>query len=356
MAVSDGDDVTVVKDQGLVASVFDDRTLAGLDGHLAIGPLPLLHHRLVHLAQRPAGLPGRGDPALRPRPQRQPHQHRGAGRRRPGCCPAPSPATPTSSRSSSATSWPRLPDGVERRARPRTGSRHRPALAWRAPSRSCVMDESRVIGVRDPNGFRPLCLGKLDHGWVLASESPALDIVGAHFVRELDPGEMVVIDATGPRSLRPFPDERVDPRSVPLRVRVLRPPRHPALQAERPPGPHPHRRAAGRAGAGRGRHGDGRARVGRSRRRGVRPPERHPLRPRRGEEPLHRPQLHRPQPGAAGAGGADEAEPAARRTWRASGSSSSTTRSSAAPRRSSSPGCSARPGPPRCTCASPHRP
>src|SRR3546814_6128764 len=38
-----------------------------------------------------------------------------------------------------------------------------------------VMDESRVIGVRDPNGFRPLCLGKLEHGWVLASESPALD-------------------------------------------------------------------------------------------------------------------------------------------------------------------------------------
>src|SRR3546814_9046195 len=75
-----------------------------------------------------------------------------------------------------------------------------------------VMDESRVIGVRDPNGFRPLCLGKLEHGWVLASESPALDLVGAHFVRELDPGAMVVIDATGPRSVRPFPSERVDPK------------------------------------------------------------------------------------------------------------------------------------------------
>jgi amidophosphoribosyltransferase len=74
------------------------------------------------------------------------------------------------------------------------------------------MDESRVIGIRDPNGFRPLCLGRLENGWVLASESPALDIVGAHFVRELAPGEMVVIDATGPRSLRPFPEERVDPK------------------------------------------------------------------------------------------------------------------------------------------------
>ena len=75
-----------------------------------------------------------------------------------------------------------------------------------------VMDEGRIIGVRDPNGFRPLCLGKLDNGWVLASESPALDIVGAKFDRELDPGEMVVIDATGPRSLRPFPEARIDPR------------------------------------------------------------------------------------------------------------------------------------------------
>ena len=66
------------------------------------------------------------------------------------------------------------------------------------------MDEGHVIGVRDPNGFRPLCLGRLESGWVLASERPALDVVGAHFVRELDPGEMVVIDATGVRSMQPF--------------------------------------------------------------------------------------------------------------------------------------------------------
>ena len=75
-----------------------------------------------------------------------------------------------------------------------------------------LMDEGHVIGVRDPNGFRPLCLGKLDHGWVLASETPALDVVGAHFVRELEPGEMVIIDATGYRSIRPFDQERIDPK------------------------------------------------------------------------------------------------------------------------------------------------
>jgi amidophosphoribosyltransferase len=73
------------------------------------------------------------------------------------------------------------------------------------------MDEGHLIGVRDPNGFRPLCLGKVDGGWVLASETPALDIVGAHFVRELEPGEMVVIDASGYRSVRPFDEALVNP-------------------------------------------------------------------------------------------------------------------------------------------------
>src|SRR5207245_8234224 len=75
-----------------------------------------------------------------------------------------------------------------------------------------LMDESHLVGIRGPNGFRPLCLGKLDAGWVLASETPALDIVGAHFVREIEPGEMVVIDAGGCRSFHPFEPERVEPR------------------------------------------------------------------------------------------------------------------------------------------------
>jgi amidophosphoribosyltransferase len=73
------------------------------------------------------------------------------------------------------------------------------------------MDAGRVVGVRDPNGFRPLCLGRLENGWVLASETPALDIVGAHFVREVDPGEMVVIDESGVRSCKPFAEERLNP-------------------------------------------------------------------------------------------------------------------------------------------------
>lgn len=74
-----------------------------------------------------------------------------------------------------------------------------------------LCDTDRVIGVRDPNGFRPLCLGRLDTGWVLASESPALDIIGAAFVRELEPGEMVIIDGNGVTSRRPFPADAIDP-------------------------------------------------------------------------------------------------------------------------------------------------
>ncbi|MBV8692185.1 MAG: amidophosphoribosyltransferase, partial [Actinobacteria bacterium] len=81
-----------------------------------------------------------------------------------------------------------------------------------------LLDVDRVVGVRDPNGFRPLCLGRLEAteewpaGWVLASESPALDVIGATFLRELEPGEMVVIDAAGVRSHWPFDESRIDPK------------------------------------------------------------------------------------------------------------------------------------------------
>lgn len=61
-----------------------------------------------------------------------------------------------------------------------------------------------IIGVRDPNGVRPLVLGKLDNVYVLASETCALDIIGASFVRDIEPGEMVVIDGKTVQSLRPF--------------------------------------------------------------------------------------------------------------------------------------------------------
>ncbi|MBU2702878.1 amidophosphoribosyltransferase [Sporomusaceae bacterium BoRhaA] len=60
-----------------------------------------------------------------------------------------------------------------------------------------IMTKDKLIGVRDPQGFRPLCLGKLLNGYVIASESCALDTVGAEFIRDIEPGEMVVIDDNG---------------------------------------------------------------------------------------------------------------------------------------------------------------
>lgn len=64
-----------------------------------------------------------------------------------------------------------------------------------------ILTREAVYGVRDPWGFRPLCLGRLDGGWVLASESCALDPIGARFEREVEPGEIVRLDASGQASL-----------------------------------------------------------------------------------------------------------------------------------------------------------
>ncbi len=61
-----------------------------------------------------------------------------------------------------------------------------------------------LIGVRDPFGIRPLCLGKLGGSYILASETCALDIIGADFVRDIKPGEMVIVDKQGLRSIEPF--------------------------------------------------------------------------------------------------------------------------------------------------------
>jgi amidophosphoribosyltransferase len=67
-----------------------------------------------------------------------------------------------------------------------------------------AMTRSKLIGVRDALGVRPLMLGKLAEGWVLSSETCALDIIGAEFVREVEPGEMVVITDKGVESFFPF--------------------------------------------------------------------------------------------------------------------------------------------------------
>ena len=71
-----------------------------------------------------------------------------------------------------------------------------------------LMSERELIAVRDPFGFRPLALGKLDNAYVLASESCALDLIHAEFIREVEPGEVLIISEDGLRSEWPFRDEQ----------------------------------------------------------------------------------------------------------------------------------------------------
>lgn len=73
------------------------------------------------------------------------------------------------------------------------------------------LTDTEIIGVRDPNGFRPLCLGKMGEASILASESCALDLIGASFVREIEPGEVVFINEKGVRSVKPFGPSEIKP-------------------------------------------------------------------------------------------------------------------------------------------------
>ena len=69
-----------------------------------------------------------------------------------------------------------------------------------------IMTETELIGVRDPHGFRPLSIGKVGDAWVLASETCALDLIQAKFVRDVAPGEIVIINDQGLRSVQAFPE------------------------------------------------------------------------------------------------------------------------------------------------------
>jgi amidophosphoribosyltransferase len=69
------------------------------------------------------------------------------------------------------------------------------------------LSESKLIAVRDPRGFRPLMLGRLKDAFVFASETCAFDLIEAEFIREVEPGEMVVVDAKGLRAFKPWPEE-----------------------------------------------------------------------------------------------------------------------------------------------------
>ena len=67
-----------------------------------------------------------------------------------------------------------------------------------------LMSENELVAARDPQGFRPLCLGKLDGAYIVASESCVMDLVEAEFIREIEPGELILINQFGVKSFHPF--------------------------------------------------------------------------------------------------------------------------------------------------------
>jgi amidophosphoribosyltransferase len=204
MAVSDGHSIVVIKDMGLVTNVFNEYKLAGLQGHVGVG-----HTRYSttgsstwHNAQ----------PVYRPLDDGGFALGHNGNLTNTGSLAAEAGMLPGVVTSDSDLIAELLANHLARRSGDTLVQALQAVLPTLAGAFSLVIiDNDQLIGMRDPNGFRPLCLGRLDHGWVLASETPALDVVGAHFVREVEPGELLVIDADGQRSLRVFPEERINP-------------------------------------------------------------------------------------------------------------------------------------------------
>jgi amidophosphoribosyltransferase len=205
IAVSDGRQVVVFKDLGLVSQVFDEQTLSSLRGHLAVGHtrysttgsttwdnaqpsfrttatgsgLALGHNgNLVNTAElrdEVDKLTGSRDRGGRPSNRVQ--------------------ATTDSDLICELLAATSADIGLEEAA-VRLLPRVRGAFSL------AFSDEQTLYAARDPHGVRPLVLGRLERGWVVASETAALDIVGASFVREVEPGELLAIDENGLRSRR----------------------------------------------------------------------------------------------------------------------------------------------------------
>ncbi|HJS72603.1 MAG TPA: amidophosphoribosyltransferase [Acidimicrobiia bacterium] len=203
IATSDGVTVTVFKDLGLVNQVFSAPVLAGLDGLLGIG-----HTRYSTTgsnnwanAQPAHRQVGNTSVAL---------GHNGNLTNTEELARSLGIQGATTDSDLMAESLARAIDDNRSDARGLEFALMKVAPTWKGAFSLVIMDQGRIVGLRDPHGFRPLCLGSLDGGgWVLASESSALNMVGAKFVREVSPGEMVVIDAGGPKSYYPF--EEISP-------------------------------------------------------------------------------------------------------------------------------------------------
>ena len=201
IAISDGTTVVVYKELGLVAQVFDEVVLKSLRGHLAIGH--------VRYSTTGATTWENAQPTYKSAPVGQiALSHNGnlvnslVLRREleeAGGDPTPERARLASSSDTDlvAAHIARASKGDTRRAIAEVLPRLEGAYSF------AIMDETRLFGARDPHGFRPLCIGRLGGtGWVLASETCALDLLGARFIRDVEPGELVTIGPDGLSSER----------------------------------------------------------------------------------------------------------------------------------------------------------
>jgi amidophosphoribosyltransferase len=200
IAVSNGEQILVYKDMGLVAQVFDETALESLRGHIAVG-----HCRYSTTgssrwenAQPTLGGTATGTVALGHNGNLINVQElRQLISRRFGDADHGELAHGNTTDSALVTTLLAGPDGADLEARAMEVLPH-----LRGAFCLVFMDENTLYAARDPYGIHPLVLGRLDRGWVVASETAALDIVGASFVREVEPGELVVVDADGLRSRR----------------------------------------------------------------------------------------------------------------------------------------------------------
>jgi amidophosphoribosyltransferase len=204
IAVSNGRQILVYKDMGLVSQVFDESTLEALKGHLAIG-----HSRYSTTG---ASTWHNAQPTFRPTPEGSiALAHNGN-------------LTNTRDLQQKVAQLPTASGELDIHAHGLEASTndtsvvtallaHHPDLTLEENAARLLpqvrgafsfvwMDENTLYAARDPQGIRPLVLGKLERGWVVASETAALDIVGAAYVREVEPGELVAVDEDGLRTRR----------------------------------------------------------------------------------------------------------------------------------------------------------
>ncbi|MBV9651389.1 MAG: amidophosphoribosyltransferase [Pseudonocardiales bacterium] len=199
IAVSDGSQVLVFKDLGLVSQVFDEQVLSSLTGHIAVG-----HCRYsttgsttwenaqptFHTTAAGSGLALGHNGNLVNTTDLLVQARKGGVR---------NAATTDSDLITGLLAAAARDTGPETGLEP-AALRVLPRL--RGAFSLVFCDEATLYAARDPHGVRPLVLGRLERGWVVASETAALDIVGASFVREVEPGELLAIDAEGLRSSR----------------------------------------------------------------------------------------------------------------------------------------------------------